>query len=103
MSPLSRFMRQVTTFLDKSDQERADRSPHRPPIFVRAHWLLVEIDEGLAKAVSLAEKLKIARLDGDVCRAQEINQEIGIVARQVAQMTSWLEGQFQKERSDYVD
>lgn len=87
MSDLSRFM---TT-------ARALLANDRPPVFVRTTWLFTEIDEALEKATQISVKLKVARLcHQDAIEASRLNAELALIIKQVAQLCTWANEQFQK-------
>jgi hypothetical protein len=100
MSPLTRFMNTASAILNEQDARRLPPEPTRPPIFVRTNYLFVEIDDALALAAAIAAKIKIARIENNVTETVRLNADLGRASRQLAQLSAWVEEQFDKERPD---
>lgn len=98
MTPLTRMMQTATAILD--EQQRLAPNPHQPPVFVRTHWLLVEIDEANQVVATIAAALKVARLDTNVAEAARLTVALVIATQQLAQLSIWVREQFEREKPD---
>lgn len=96
MSALSDFMHTATAILN--DPQRLPPNPHQPPVFVRTHWLMVEIDEAYAAVAILATKHKAARLENNVAEAARLTRQMVVVTQQLAQLSIWAREQFDREK-----
>ena len=111
MSAFTRLVDTARVILDEYDAARLNPRPDRPPIFVRTHWLFIEIDEVLAKVADgpakigvLSTRIKEARIANSSAEAsrftrelETIAKELAIVSFQLAQLSTWAREQFDRE------
>jgi len=98
MTPLTRMMHAATAILD--DPQRLSPNPHQPPVFVRTHWLLVEIDEANQTVATISAALKVARLETSVAEAARLATALVVATQQLAQLSVWAREQFDREKPD---
>lgn len=79
------------------EQKPAVASKEQPPVFVRTTWLYVEIDEGIERAKTLSQQIKIARLNSDAAEVRRLTNQIIRTVTQVAEICNWADEQFQRE------
>jgi hypothetical protein len=97
MSALSRFMSTARHILDQNDREASPPRKEQPPVFIRTTWLYVEIDEGIERAKTLSQQIKIARLNSDTAEVRRLTNQIIRTVTQVAEICNWADEQFQRE------
>jgi len=98
VSILRRFMSTAREALDERDRDQVQPGAQQPPIFVRANWLFVEIDEALAECARLSVSLKDARLSENPAETYRLTTDLANKAYQIRQLCRWVEEQFAREQ-----